>query len=301
MPKIYYFSQSNLNSISIDMKKIKLLLLSVFSFAMLANAQELPQPSPFATVMQKVGLTDVTIEYSRPGVKEREIFGGLLAFDKVWRTGANAPTQFITSSDLTIDGKVLPAGTYSLLSIPGEEEWTVIFNKNEKASEGKYKQDEDALRVQVKPFEMEDTETMTFWFANVKEDQADLMFAWEDVAWKLPIKTSVDEMAMANIEKKMKEIEEPYGVYNASARYYLEHDKDLDQALSWSKKSVSISPEFWNVYTLSLIHHARGEYKEAIAAAERSLKIAEEIKYDTYIKLNKENIEKWKKESGKKK
>ena len=126
-----------------------------------------------------------------------------------------------------------------------------------------------------------------------------MVFEWEKVKWVLPIQVKVEEQAMKNIEDEINKIENAYGVYNRSARYYLDHEQDLDKALEWSKKSVSISPQFWNVYTLSLIQHAKGDKKAAIATAERSLKLSEEASYQPYVKMNKENIEKWKKEGNK--
>jgi len=276
-------------------QKIKLgaiaLLFTVFS----ATAQDLPQPSPYADVLQTIGLTDVKIEYSRPGVKDREIFGGLLDYDKVWRTGANAATKITLSTDANIGGTDVKAGTYSIFSMPGEDMWKVMINSDIDASEGSYSADKNVAVIEVKPMENEMTETMTFTFANVKENMADLTFEWAEVKWMIPVKTSVDELAMENIKSKINEIENAYGVYNTSARYYLEHDQDLTQALAWSKKSVEISAKFWNVHTLSKIQHAMGNNKEAIATAKRSLKLAEEANYAPYIKMNKENIEKWSK------
>ncbi len=138
-------------------------------------------------------------------------------------------------------------------------------------------------------------ESMSFSFATVREDEAQLVFAWEKTKWMISINVAVTKLAMANIEDKIGEIENAYGVYNNSARYYLDHDQDLKQALEWSKKSVAISAKFWNVYTLSLIEYAMGDVKAAIASAERSLKLSEEAGYKPYIKRNKDNLEKWKK------
>lgn len=283
------------------MKKIKLMILAICASSFSISAQDLPQPSPYAEVTQTIGLTDVTIEYSRPGVKDREIFGGLLPFGKIWRTGANAPTQFVTSTELSIGGKTLPAGRYSIFTVPNDGEWRFIINKDTKASEGEYNQEKDAISIMIEPEELgKEVETMTFWFANVKENGADLKFAWDNTGFTVPIEVSSEKMAMKNIEEAVASADADFGTYNASARYYLEHEKDLDKALQWAEKSVNMSSKFYNVYTLSLIHHARGEYDEAIEAAEKSLKLAEEIDYEAYVKMNKENIAKWKEESDKK-
>jgi tetratricopeptide (TPR) repeat protein len=281
------------------MKKLKLSVLALFCSIVSLNAQDLPAPSPYGEVTQRVGLTDVTVQYSRPGVKGRTIFGGLEAYGEIWRTGANAATKIVLSTDATIGDVKVPAGTYSILSVPGKEEWKVVLNKDLKVTENSYNADENIAEIAVKPMENAMTETMMFSFHNVKENSADLVFEWENTSWALPIKVEVEAQAMENIKNEISKLENAYGVYNSSARYYLEHDKDLDQALAWSKKSVSISPQFWNVYTLSLIQHAKGDKKAAIATAERSMKLAEEAGYAPYIQRNKDNIEKWKKEGNK--
>lgn len=282
------------------MKKIQLFVLAVCAFTFSANAQELPEASPYAEVKQRIGLTDVTVEYSRPGVKGREIYGGLLPYGKVWRTGANAPTQLVTSTEVTINGETLPAGRYSIFTVPNEGEWKFMINSNAKASEGQYNEDEDLISIMVEPETLDkEVESLTFWFANVKNDQADLMMAWDNKSISIPIEVEYDEIAVRNIEEALAGDDANFGTYNASARYYLNNGKDLDQALEWSKKSVELKPVFYNIYTLSLIHHARGEYDEAIEAANRSMEMAEELRYQAYVDMNKANIEKWKKEKGK--
>lgn len=259
------------------------------------EAQELPKPSPYAEVMQRIGLTDVTVMYSRPGVKERKIFGDLEAYGEVWRTGANAATKIEFSTDVTVGETEVKAGTYSIFSVPGEKEWKVMINTDTRASEGSYKAENNVAEITVKAMESEMVETLTFSFTTVREDEAQLTFSWEKTKWMVPIKVQVTKQAMANIEDKIAEIENAYGVYNSSARYYLDHDQDLKQALEWSKKSVAISAKFWNVYTLSLIEHAMGDVKAAISSAEKSLKLSEEAGYKPYIKRNKDNLEKWSK------
>jgi len=277
-------------------KKIKLSVLAILVTVCSLNAQDLPQPSPYAEVMQTIGLTDVTVKYSRPGVKERTIFGGLEAYGEVWRTGANAATKIVLSTDANIGGTDVKAGTYSIFTIPGKTEWKVMINTDVKASEGSYKAENNVAEITVKSSKTGYlVESLAFWFGNVKEDQADLMFAWENTMWSIPVKVAVSEFAMENIKNKIGEIEKAYGVYNSSARYYLDHDQDLKQALAWSKKSVEISEKFWNVYTLSLIQEKLGMKKEALETAKRSLKLSEEAGYKPYIKRNTDNIAKWSK------
>lgn len=276
-------------------KKMKMSLLALLVTIGSVQAQDLPLPSPYSEVMQRIGLTDVTIKYSRPGVKDRTIFGGLEAYGEVWRTGANIATRIKLSTDATIGGTEVKAGEYSIFTIPGEKDWKVMINSDAKASEGSYKAENNIAEITIAGMENEMVETMSFSFVNVKEDEAQLLFEWEKVKWMIPIKVAVADQAVENIKNRISEIENAYGVYNSSARYYLEHDLDLDQALAWSKKSVEIAEKFWNVYTLSLIQHAKGDVKAALASAEKSLALAKEADYKPYIKRNIDNIEKWKK------
>lgn len=273
-------------------KQIIFTLVSLFFLGSI-TAQNVPQPSPYAEVMQTVGLTDITIAYSRPGVKDRKIFGDLEAYGEVWRTGANAATKITFSADVKIQGQDIPAGTYSIFTVPGESDWKVMLNSDVNASEGSYTEEKNVGVFEVKGMETEMVETMEFSFQNVTADNADIVFKWENTKWELQVEVNSKDAAIANIKQKINEIENAYGVYNSSARYYLNAGLDLDQALAWSKKSVEISAKFWNVYTLSLIYEAKGDKKNAIATAKQSLKLAEEANYQPYVKMNKENIAKW--------
>lgn len=282
------------------MKKL-FTLLSAALISVAIYAQDLPQPSPKAMVMQRVGLTDVTIEYSRPGVKGREIFGDLLAYGQLWRTGANAATKFTISTDVMIEGNELKAGSYSIFTIPGKDEWKVMFNKNATASSSQYKAEENALEISVKPMSSEATERMMFSFRDVTDKEAAVQLNWATTAIRFNVSADPSKMAEENIKAEIAKVEGAYGLYNSSARYYYDNNKDLTQALAWSKKSVEINAQFWNVYTMSLIQHKMGDLKGALATAERSKKLAEEAEYGVYIKLNESNIADWTAEMKKKK
>ncbi len=269
-------------------------LLSAAILTIGVYAQDLPQPSPHATVSQRFGLTDVTIDYSRPGVKGRTIFGDLLPFDKLWRTGANSATKITFSTDVSINGETIAAGTYSIFTIPSKESWKVMFNSDANASTGEYDQMKNAMEISVKPFKGEMTERLMFTFRNITDKSTEVQFNWASSAFKFTLTADPTAMAEKNIKAEMDKIDNAFGLYNSSARYYLDNKKDLDQALEWSKKSVEIKPMFWNVYTMSLIYEAKGDKANAIKAAEKSLKLAEEANYDVYIKLNQANLAKWK-------
>lgn len=155
-----------------------------------APKPQAPRPSPAAKVQQRVGFTDITVDYSSPAVKKRKIWGELVPYDKMWRTGANASTKLTFSKDVEIGGKPVPAGTYSLLTIPGKKEWTLIINKNTEIGGNmeKHAADQDVVRVTAKPKAIPARERLTFIFADVTDDSASLDLEWEKLRVGLPIK-----------------------------------------------------------------------------------------------------------------
>lgn len=259
-------------------------------------AQELPQPSPLAKVSQRVGLTDINLEYSRPSAKGRVIFGDLVPFGEVYRTGANASTKISFSTDVVFGGRMVPAGQYALYTIPGKTEWTIILHKNTTYwGVGDYKEEEDLLRLTVKTKVVPMTETFTIEFNNFRDEMADLTIRWEKTSMSVTINCNSVEQSKTNIISKLSEIENAYSVYNKAARYYVDSELDVKQALIWAKKSTSIEEKFWNVYTLSLAYAANGDYKNAIVSAEKSKALAMEVDYQQYVNMNDDNIAKWKK------
>jgi len=275
-----------------------LTMLVALVFYTAANAQiETPAPSPTATLSQKVGLTDVTIEYSRPSMKGRTIYGDLVPFGKLWRTGANMATKITFSDDVKINGKGLSAGTYAIFTIPGEEEWTVIFNKNpNQGGTANYQESEDALRVQAKPKKVgAKIETFLINIEDVKPTSALIEFIWENTVVQVALEVSIDERIMASIERAMKP--NPNNYY-AAAVYYRESGKDLDQALTWIDECISIHEAnqrnvFWIYRQKSLIQADMGKYNDAIITAEISLAKAKEAGNDDYVKMNTESIDEW--------
>lgn len=282
------------------MKKIWMWTAACLAVSTL-NAQDLPKPSPMGEVEQMVGLTEVEIEYSRPGVKDRKIFGELVPYGQMWRTGANKATKISFSTDVKINGSELLAGDYALFTVPGEESWEILFNTNlEQWGTGNYQDTEEALRVRVKPQTWPFTETFTFSVDNLKDDAASICLTWEETRVCFDMSVEVDAQAEKNILDKISEIENAYGVYNTSARWYVDHGKDPAKALEWARKSTSIKETFWNLYTLSLAQAANSDFKGAVATAEKSIAMAKEAGYDNYVKMNEDNIAKWSKSSGRK-
>lgn len=258
-------------------------LLSGLSQAQIA----MPQASPSATLTQHFGLTDLSISYSRPSMKGRKIFGGLLPYGQLWRTGANAATKLSFGDEVTLEGKKIPAGEYSLFTIPGANEWTVILNKNAKVGASEYKQEEDAARFTVTPLKTPATlETFTISFSDLTPTSANLDLAWENTLVRLKMTTEVDSKVMAQIKEKMDDA----GLYYQSASYYFDNGKDLNQALTWINKSVSIKPEFWTTHMQARIKSKLKDYKGAVEAAQKSLALAKEAKNDEYVRMNEKLI-----------
>ncbi|MCB0397706.1 MAG: DUF2911 domain-containing protein [Flavobacteriales bacterium] len=266
------------------------------------KAQDLPQPSPAAKVEQRVGLTDISVSYSSPGVKGRVIWGGLVPYGEVWRTGANKATAVTFSDDVKVNGKNLNAGTYALFTIPGEKEWTIILSSNtEQWGSGSYKQEEDALRFNVKPGQASQRERLTFTFENTTENTTLLTLRWEKLSVAFPIVTEVDAKAQNNIKEALASAKaDDWQVYRNSARYYLQSGNSLDQALEWVDKALTIKNDNWYTHALKGdIQAAMGKHKDAIASNQKAIELGEaEAKADgsefSYKKDLEEEINKWK-------
>ena len=275
-------------------------LLTLFVFVDNSIAQiELPAPSPTATLTQKVGLTEVTINYSRPSMKGRKIYGDLVPFGKLWRTGANMATKLTFADDVKIGGKDLAAGTYALFTIPRKDEWTIIFNNNyNQGGTGNYKESEDALRITTTPIQIEGTiETFMINLEGVTPNSAMIELGWENTIVHIPLEVSIDERIMASIERSLTI---GAGTYQAAAAYYHQSGKDLNQALEWMNKALEIHENngrnvFWLYRQKSLMLADMNNYKDAIKTAEVSLAKATEAKNDDYIKMNNESIAEWSK------
>ncbi|MEK6478069.1 DUF2911 domain-containing protein [Catalinimonas sp. 4WD22] len=273
------------------MKKISVLICLLFivitqqTYAQLST----PAPSPFSTVSQVVGLTKVEIAYSRPAMRDRKIFGGLEPYGELWRTGANAATKISFSEPMQIEGKELAAGEYSIFTIPGKSEWTVILNKDAKASEATYDESKDAARFTVMSQKTKmDYESFTIMFSDVKDNSAKINIIWENTLVPFTITDpDVDEKVMAQINEQMPTAGDNDNVYFAAATYYFENNKDLKQAAEWVDKAVEINDEkFWVMHLQAKIHAKLNNKEKAIAAAEKSKTLADKAGNSDYVKLN---------------
>jgi hypothetical protein len=242
--------------------------------ALPATAQlKLPAVSQHASVTQTVGLTDITITYSRPGVKGRKIFGGLVPYGQVWRTGANTATQFAVTTDVTIEGQKLPAGTYSLHTIPGPDQWTLIFNKDAgQWGSFNYDQAKDALRVTVKPEKAQHSdEWLEFHFPEISTDTATIMLRWADVAVRFHVNTNTTANVMANARTavaaaKAEDWQTPY----RAGTFALENGQ-LTEAQQWSDAAVKASENMSTLWLRARLQQKTGHTAEAVKTGELAL------------------------------
>jgi tetratricopeptide (TPR) repeat protein len=281
-------------------KVIVIVALMIANFAIEAQVKT-PQASPKSTVEQVVGLTNVDIDYSRPSAKGRNVFGDLVPFGKVWRTGANANTIISFSDDVTIDGKTLPKGKYSLYTLPKADNWEVIFYKtiDNWGNPEKWDEANVALRANAKPVLTDrKVETFTLAINNITNDSADLEIAWEKTVVALKFEVPTQKTAIASITKAL--AGPSAGDYFSSAQYFFQSNGDMTKALEYVNKAVSMTKEgddvpFWYLRQKSLIQAKLGDKKGAIETAKLSLAAAEKAKNDDYVKMNKDSIAEWSK------
>lgn len=250
-------------------------VLAVSTLPALAQFQA-PFPSPKQSVTQTVGVTDVSVSYSRPLVKGRKIWGELVPFDKPWRTGANQATTVTFGDDVTVEGKKLSAGTYSLVTIPGKEEWTVIFNLDTALwFRTDYNAALDVLRVKVKPVPAEFRESFEIGFQNVGPDSARLVLAWEKLAVPISLQVDTKGRAVAKAREavakaKIDDWETPL----AAARYYATEKINLPEALALAEKSITIKKGWTNLAWKARILALDGKLPEAVKAGEDAIQLA---------------------------
>ncbi|WP_250432423.1 DUF2911 domain-containing protein [Hanstruepera flava] len=279
------------------MKKL-ITITMVLAFALCLNAQvTTPQPSPFSKVEQKVGLTDITIEYSRPGVKDRKIFGGLEAYGKIWRTGANKNTTITFSDPVTIGGSKIAAGSYAIFTKPGESLWEVYLYSDTNNWGVPKEWDESKVVAIAKvqshklPFNVE---TMSIDINNIRNGSATIDIIWADTYLAVPFTVPTDDKVLASINDALNGSPTAQDYY-AAAVYYLQEGKDMKQAKEWMDKSISMTekPEFWQLRQQSLIYAKLGDTDGAIAIAKKSLAGAKAAGNDQYVKFNEDSLKEW--------
>lgn len=275
------------------MKKILLTFVLTLAIANVDAQIETPRPSPLSTVTQKVGLTEFSVTYSRPSAKGRSIFGDIVEFDKIWRTGANMASVFSADTDFKINGQNIPAGEYALFTIPGKEKWTIILNKTAKQSgASSYKQEEDQMRFDVNPKKLaSNVETFTIGFANLKDNQATVELVWESTSVSFDVTVEFDEKVMKQIEDVMSG--PGAGAYYNAASYYYKNNKDLNKALTWVNKSLESGERYWVMSLKAQIQASLEDYSGAILTAAKAKDLASTEGDDAYVKLNEDRASEW--------
>lgn len=260
------------------------LSLSIYA----ANAQELKVPvtSPLQSIKQDLALSTISIDYSRPSTRGRIVFGDLVPYDKVWRTGANESTKINVGEGILMEGNRIPAGKYALYTIPGKIEWTIILSKNATWwGAYAYTETDDLLRFKVKAMTLPSpVESFTITFDNVTEHSATLALSWEKTRVPILITADNDATAMKNIEEAMDPQDKR--PYIAAANYYYENDKDLSKALGWINKSLELEPKaYWAMYVKAKIQLKLKDNQGALATAGKVITLAKEDKSEEYISL----------------
>lgn len=269
-----------------------------FSATLVTAQIKTPSASPGAKIEQTIGLVDVTVEYSRPSVKGRTVFGDLVPFDKVWRTGANSATKITFSGDANFGGADVKAGSYALLTKPGMKEWAFMLYPYESGNWSSYPEsDVEPIMATAKSWQMNDDmsiETFMIAFDNITDNNGDFYLLWDKTGVTVPITVNTDAAVEASIKSVM---DGPSANdYYAAGTYYFNAKKDNKQALEWVNMAIDKGYDrFWVERQKSLIQAAMGDTKGAIASAKKSLEMATEAGNDEYIKMNNESIKEWSK------
>ena len=269
------------------MKKVLLSAIAIAGFTVLSIAQvKMPAPSPTQTFKQDFGIGTITLTYSRPSAKGRKIFGDLVPFNKLWRTGANAATRIVLNEPVEIGGKKLDTGTYVLYTIPGIDAWEIILNKGvENWGIDGYKETEDIVRFKVETMKMKNKlETFTMEFSDVKPETCSLNIKWEKTSVSIPLVANFKDKVRAQIEAAMKTEKKPYW---QAAQFYNEYDKNLPKALEHVTKAIGDNEKaFWIWIYKARIQKEMGDMAGAMESSKKSLDLAKEAKNDDYVKLN---------------
>jgi tetratricopeptide (TPR) repeat protein len=260
--------------------------LSVSALTFNAQTLKVPAPSPLQTIKQAFALSDITIEYSRPSVKGRAVFGDVVPYGKMWRTGANQSTKITFGEDVKVEGVSVPSGTYALYTIPNKDSWEVTLYKDLAlgGNTADYKKENEVGRFTVKPTAINDkVETLTFTFADMASNSANVQLAWDKTRISFNVVADIDAKIVKNIETALSKDSRPY--YQA-ATYYLDNNKDLGKASEWVDKAIENNPKAFYMYlTKAKIKAKQGDKKAAVASAEQCIPLAKEAKNDEYVKM----------------
>jgi len=274
--------------------KTILFLVAISFVGLNLNAQTLkvPAPSPLQTIKQNFALSEITVEYSRPSAKGRVVFGDVVPFASIWRTGANSATKVTFGEDIKLEGKDVAAGTYALYSIPNKDSWEIMLYKDLTlgGEVSNYKVENEVARVKVMPIAIPTkTETFTMNFADITPTSVKLEMIWESIKVSLNITSDIDSKVMKNIETALSLTDKR--PYFSAASYYYDNNKDMKQALEWASKAAELNPKaYWIFHLKAKIQLKLKDVAGAIATAEQSIVLAKEDKDDAYVKNNEKLI-----------
>ena len=266
-------------------------------FLVLGLSAQVPRPqlSPKAKIVQTVGLSEVTIDYSRPSARQRTVFGDLVPYHELWRTGANQNTLISFSHDVVIAGQPLSQGTYSLFTVPAKAFWMVYFydSVDHWGTPKKWDETQVRLAVRAEVQKVSHMESFQISIENMTLHTADLQLAWETTAIQIPIVFPTHEIMESHLSTMQIDSSSANDLY-AGAVYYLNEGKDLQQAKEWITKAVELKDDaYWIYRQKSLIHEALGEMNMAIDAAQISLELAQSAANQQYVKINKKQLREW--------
>ncbi len=275
-------------------KSISLLLVLVTVISagsgVVAQPLNIPAPSPTVTVTQNFATSFISLVYSRPGVKGRTIYGDLVPYDKLWRTGANASTKIAFGEDVKVEGKDVPAGKYGLYTIPGKDEWVIILSKDTTlwGSDG-YKAENDLVRFTVKSYKLShDVESFTIDINDIKPNSCSLTLYWEKTGVTFNVTADIDTKIMKQIDDAMKGEKPPYW---QAANYYFENGKDINQAYIWVNKAIDARPEaYWMMTGKAKMELQMGKYDAAVATGTQAMELAKKENDTSYIQQNEKTI-----------
>ena len=263
------------------------------SFSLLNAQIDMPQPSPLATLNQKIGLMDANITYSRPSARGRKVFGELVPYGKLWRTGANKASFIEFTDSVKIAGISVKKGKYAIFTIPNVDEWTIVLNSDwNQSGTSKYDESKNVVNIKVKPSIIPFSETFTIDFNYLTTNSAQVEISWETSKVSFGVETSVDEAVMRNIKNALNI---SAGSYFQAARYYYDTNRELATALEWINKSISMEERYWVVRYKALIEAKMGDFKSALKTAKRALDLAKEAGSDDYVRLTEASIQEWSK------
>ena len=276
------------------MKKLFLTGLLASTCIVMSAQVKMPQPSPTQTIKQNFGMGNIELTYSRPATKDRKIFGDLVPYNKLWRTGANAATLIKFSEPVEIQGKKIDTGSYALYTIPGTDSWEIILNKGIKnwGVDG-YKESDDVARFKVPSMSTNTKiESFTMQFSDIKAESCELHILWDKTAVSLPITTNIKDKLRAQIDAGMQMDKKPYW---EAAQFYNEYEKNSAKALENASKATEANPKaYWIWLYKAKIQKEMGDKAGALVSANKSLELAREDKNDDYVKLNEDLIKKLK-------